>query len=137
MNDSFAAVALYAGLNAILLVILSINAGIRRSGPNIQPGTFGEGALTRAIRAHGNFTENAPLALLLLVALALTNTAALPIHVLGATFTFGRVIQAIGMMRAKHPNVIRFIGNILTWLVLLGGGALCVLRFIEATGLMA
>lgn len=136
MNDSFAAVALYAGLNAILLVILSINAGIRRGGATIQPGTFGEGALTRAIRAHGNFTENAPLALLLLVALALTNTAALPIHVLGATFTFGRIVQAFGMMRAKHPNILRFIGNIFTWLVLLGGGGLCILRFIEASGPM-
>ena len=134
MNNSFAAVALYAGLNAFLLVILSINAGIRRSGANIQPGAFGEGALTRAIRAHGNFTENAPLALLLLVALALTNTAAIPIHVLGATFTFGRIIQAFGMMRAKHPNILRFIGNILTWLVLLGGGGLCILRFVEAAG---
>ena len=135
MTDSFAAVALYAGLNAFWLVIPAINAGIRRSGATIQPGTFGEGALTRAIRAHGNFIENAPLALLLLVALALTNTAALPIHVLGATFTFGRVVQAIGMMRAKHPNVIRFIGNVLTWLVLLAGGRLCVMRFLEAAGL--
>jgi len=136
MNDSFAAVALYAGLNAVLLVVLAINAGIRRSGDAIQPGTMGEGALTRAIRAHGNYTENAPLALIVLVALALTNTAALPIHVLGATFTIGRVAHAFGMMNPKHPNVLRFIGNIMTWLALLGGGSLCLLRFAEAAGVV-
>lgn len=134
MNDSFAAVALYAGLNAALLVVLAINAGIRRSGDSIQPGTMGEGALTRAIRAHGNYTENAPIALIVLVALALTNTAALPIHVLGATLTIGRIAHAFGMMNPKHPNVLRFIGNIMTWLALLGGGGLCVLRFAEAAG---
>lgn len=133
MDDSFAALALYAGLNAILLVALAINAGIRRAPQNaIQPGAMGEGALTRAIRAHGNFTENAPLALIVLAGLALTNTAALPIHVLGATFTIGRVAHAFGMMQAKHPNALRFIGNVLTWLALLGGGALCLLRFAEA-----
>lgn len=131
MNDSFAALALYAALNAILLVVLAINAGARRSGQNIQPGMMGDGALTRAIRAHANFTENAPLALLLLAALALTNTAALPIHVLGAAFTFGRVVHALGMMQPTHPNALRFIGNILTWLVLLGGAGLCLLRFFE------
>lgn len=131
MNDSFAAVALYAGLNTILLVALTINAGARRSGAAIQPGVMGEGALTRAIRAHGNFTENAPIALILLAALALTNTAALPIHVLGATFTFARILHALGMMNPKHPNALRFIGNILTWLVLLGGAGLCLLRFFE------
>jgi hypothetical protein len=34
-------------------------------------------------------------------------------------------------MRAKHPNALRFAGNLLTWLVLLGGGGLCLLRFSE------
>ena len=111
MDDSFAAVALYAGLNAVLLVVLAINAGVRRRGEHIQPGQMGDGALTRAIRAHGNFTENAPLALLLLTALALTNTAALPIHALGVTFFAGRIAHALGMMRAQHPNALRFIGN--------------------------
>lgn len=133
MNESFAAVALYAGLNAILLVVLAINAGIRRAPQNaIQPGMMGEGDLTRAIRAHGNFAENAPLALILLTALALTNTAALPIHILGGTFTFARIAHALGMMQPKHPNALRFIGNVLTWLVLLGSAALCFLRFAEA-----
>lgn len=35
------------------------------------------------------------------------------------------------MMQAKHPNALRFVGNVGTWLALLGGGGLCLLRFIE------
>lgn len=132
MNDSFAALALYAGLNALLLVVLAINAGARRGAQKaFEPGAIGDATLTRAIRAHANFAENAPLALILLVALVLTDTATLPIHVLGATFTLARVSHALGMMRAKHPNLLRFIGNVFTWLVLLGGGLLCLLRFFE------
>lgn len=132
-DDPFAALALYVGLNALLLLALSLNVGLRRGGQNaIEPGATGDGVLTRAIRAHGNFTENAPIVLLMLAALALANTAALPIHVLGAAFTLARVFHALGMMQAKHPNALRFIGNIVTFLVLLGGGALCILRFIEA-----
>lgn len=111
MDDAFAVVALYTGLNAILLVVLAINTGIRRAPQNaIEPGAMGDGALTRAIRAHANFTENAPLALLLLIALALTTTAPLPIHIFGATFTFARVLHAIGMMQTKHPNALRLAG---------------------------
>lgn len=134
MDDSFAALALYAGLNALLLVALAVNTGLRRSGAAIEPGAMGDGGLTRAIRAHGNFTENTPLLLAVLAALALTNTAALAIHVLGAAFTIGRVAHAFGMMQTKHPNVLRFIGMVLTWLTLLGGGVLCLLRFAEALG---
>ena len=88
--------------------------------------------LTRAIRAHANFAEYAPLALLMLATLALTNTAALPIHVLGVALTLGRALHAVGMMRERHPNVLRFTGSLLTVLVLSLGGVLCLLRFYEA-----
>lgn len=92
MTESFGAVALYAALNAALLVVLAINAGARRGAQRaIELGAVGDGTLTRAIRAHANFTENAPIALLLLVALAATNTAPLPIHVLGGSFLVARM----------------------------------------------
>jgi uncharacterized membrane protein YecN with MAPEG domain len=133
MDSSFAAVALYAGLNALILLVLAYNVGSRRGAQNaLDPGATGDAALTRAIRAHANFAEYAPVALITLVALALTDTAALSIHVIGGAFTFGRVLHAIGMMRKTHPNAIRFAGNLITGLVLLGGGGLCLLRFYQA-----
>jgi uncharacterized membrane protein YecN with MAPEG domain len=133
MNDSFAAVGLYVGLNALILLVLAYNVGSRRGAQNaLDPGATGDAVLTRAIRAHANFAEYAPVALIILVALALTDTGALPIHIIGAAFTIGRVLHAFGMMRKTHPNAVRFAGNLITGLVLLGGGALCLLRFYEA-----
>lgn len=123
-------VAFYIGLNALLLLALAYNVGSRRGAQNaLEPGATGDAALTRAVRAHANFAEYAPLVLLLLAALAWLGQPALVLHAFGAGFTGGRVLHAFGMMRDKHPNALRFIGNLTTGLSLLVGGGLCVLRF--------
>ena len=124
-DEGIAIVAFYAGLNALLLLALAYNVGSRRGAQDqLQPGDMGDAVLTRAIRAHGNYAEYAPIVLLLLLMLALLGFERLWLHVYGAAFTAGRVIGAIGMMRAKHPNALRFIGNLVTGLALLvGGGA--------------
>ncbi len=133
MDDSYAALALYAGVAAIILLALTINVGARRGAQRaVEPGHMGDGSLTRAIRAHANFTEYTPMVLAMLAILALNRTAALPIHLLGAPFMFGRVLHAFGMMGQKHPTLGRLVGNMITMLVLLIGGGLCLLRFYEA-----
>ena len=122
-EQRLATVALYVGLNAILLLVLAYNVGSRRGAQNqLQPGDMGDAALTRAIRAHANFAEHAPLVMLLLLMLALLGFEPIWLHVYGAVFTAGRVIGAVGMMRPKHPNALRFTGNAATGLALLGGG---------------
>ena len=123
MEAGLAIFAFYAGLNALLLLVLAYNVGSRRGAQNqLQPGDMGDAMLTRAIRAHANFAEHAPLVLLLLLVLALLGVQPLWLHVYGATFTFGRAIGAFGMMREKHPNALRFTGNLATGLALLVGG---------------
>ena len=124
MDARLAIFAFYAGLNALLLLVLAYNVGSRRGTQNqLQPGDMGDRMLTRAIRAHANFAEHAPLVLLLLLVLALLGVQPLWLHVYGATFTIGRVIGAFGMMRDKHPNALRFTGNLATGLALLVGGS--------------
>ncbi len=125
MESAIAIAALYIGLNALLLLVLAYNVGSRRSAQNqLQPGDTGDAMLIRAIRAHGNFAEHAPLVLLLLLMLALLGFEPLWLHIYGGVFTAGRVVGAFGMMRDKHPNALRFIGNLVTGLaLLLGGGA--------------
>ncbi len=62
---------LYAALAAVILIVLSLRViGARRS----RRVAIGDGAdedLARRIRAHGNFTEYAPLALVLILLLEL------------------------------------------------------------------
>ncbi len=120
-----ATVALYIGLNALLLLALAYLVGSTRGAQGqLQPGDMGDAKLTRAIRAHGNYAEYAPTVLLILAALGWLGARDLWLHIIGASFTMGRVIGAVGMMQPNHPNALRFIGNLVTGLVLLvGGGA--------------
>ena len=64
------------------------------------------------IRAHGNFTENAPLLLIGLFALASLSASPIALHIFGALFTIGRVLHAMGM--AKVFNQGRLVGTLAT-----------------------
>jgi uncharacterized membrane protein YecN with MAPEG domain len=110
------------GCPGFLLLALAINVGSRRGAQDqLQPGDMGDATLTRAIRAHANFAEHAPIVLLLLLVMALLQFPVLWLHIFGALFTGGRVVGAIGMMRREHPNALRFTGNLATGLALLTG----------------
>ncbi len=125
-NEGLAIAAVYLALNAILLFVLALNVGLRRGAQKqLQPGDMGDARLTRAIRAHANFAEYAPLVMLMLAAMAMLGAPVLWLHVIGGGFTAGRVAHAFGMMADKHPNAVRFVGNLTTGLALLLGAAAC------------
>jgi uncharacterized membrane protein YecN with MAPEG domain len=120
--------ALYAALNGLLMFALALNVGLRRGAQKqLQPGDVGDASLVRAIRAHANFAEYAPLVLLLLLGMALLDAPEAWLHLLGGVFTIGRIFHVLGMTRETHPNAIRFIGNLTTGLSLLFGGFGCLL----------
>jgi len=120
-------VAIYAAVNALLLLGLSYNVGRHRARTDsLVPGAMGDDVLVRAIRAHGNASEYIPLAIVMLLILALLPAPVALLHGLGAVFTLGRIAQAFGMTREKHPNAIRFTGNLLTGLVYLAGAMACI-----------
>lgn len=126
MTDGIGITAIYAGLNGLLLLVLSYNVGRHRARTNaLAPGATGDDVLTRAVRAHGNAAEYMPLAIVMILILALLSAPALLLHGLGAGFTAGRVAHAFGMTRTKHPNAVRFIGNLCTGLVYLVGSIAC------------
>jgi len=120
-------VAVYTAANALLLLVLSWNVGQHRARTNaLTPGAMGDASLVRAIRAHGNASEYMPLAMIMLLLLALLQAPLPLLHSLGAVFTVGRIVQAIGMAQEEHPNAIRFTGNLFTGLVYLSGAIACI-----------
>lgn len=126
MEKGVSIVAIYAALNSLLLLALSYNVGRHRARTDsLEPGAMGDAILVRAIRAHGNASEYMPLAMVMLLILALLSTPMALLHALGSMFTAGRVAQAAGMVRSKHPNAIRFTGNLFTGLVYLAGSLAC------------
>ena len=126
MDERVEVAILYVALNALLMFALALNVGLRRGAQKqLQPGDTGDPLLTRAIRAHANFAEYASLVLLLLLGMALLGAAELWLHLFGGIFTAGRVLHALGMMRERHPNAVRFLGNLVTGLALLLGAGSC------------
>ena len=112
----------YAALLTLVLMGLSVRVVFLRRRHHVGIGAGGHPELQRAIRAHANFCEYVPLALLLLV--LLEAAAAVPagvLHVLGLALVAGRIAHAIGLNRSPGTSAGRFIGTLLTWLMLLAG----------------
>ena len=109
--------ALYASLLAIWLVFLSFRVIALRGSPvfaflNIN--TDDEEMLQRAIRAHGNLTEYAPMMLILIYLLEQSSAESSMLHALGLAFLVGRLMHGIcfGFMRSSMP--LRIGGTALT-----------------------
>ena len=94
---TFQIVALYIALAFILNAELLLRVGRGRLSKGINLGDGGDEDMNLRIRAHGNFTENAPLLLLGLLAVAFMNGSPVMLHVLGIAIVGGRVLHAMGM----------------------------------------
>ena len=120
----FQIVAFYVALNLLLAPILMLRVGGKRIKKKINLGDGGDPMLLSRIRAHGNFTENAPLLLIGLMALAQVssshNFAFIPIalHSFGILITLGRVLHAHGMSSKNGKG--RIYGTVMTLLCYLG-----------------
>lgn len=114
----FQIAALYIALNMILAPILMFRVGQVRMSKDINLGDGGDDLMYARIRAHGNFTENAPLALLGLIGLAMLDAHPIALHIFGAAFFIGRILHAMGM--AKTFSQGRLVGTLLTLLTFFG-----------------
>ncbi|WP_371396007.1 MAPEG family protein [Fretibacter rubidus] len=122
----FQIVALYVALNLLIAPFLMFRVGGQRIAKKVNLGDGGDPILFARIRAHGNFTENAPLLLIGLLALAMVSNvhsfAIVPIvlHGFGLAITLGRIAHAFGMSEKGKSGKGRFIGTILTMLSYVG-----------------
>ena len=116
--------ALYCSLLAIWLFILSIRVIGLRGNPAfafIAQGSGDEDLLQRAIRAHGNLTEYAPMMLIVLYLLETSGAESNALHLLGGSFLIGRLMHGIGMGFMRSSMLLRVGGTALTLFPLLGG----------------
>jgi uncharacterized membrane protein YecN with MAPEG domain len=115
------AAALWAGLNLILMLVLSVRVVRIRRGRRIGLGHGESPDLERAIRAFGNASEYVPAALVALALLAVLGAPPGLVHALGLTFTVGRIFHAVGLSRSGGASLPRTVGVLATWLVYLTG----------------
>lgn len=112
-------VPIYAAVLALLFVALSFRTlGLRRR-LRIAVGDGGNQTMLRATRAHANFAEYAPLALLLLYFVESAGMRSWVVHVLCMTLVLGRCSHAYGVSQVDENFVFRVVGMSLTFAVLI------------------
>ena len=112
----FPMLALYAAINALIMLVLGILVVRARVRTQTEIGDGANPAMMDAVRAHANNTEYVPLALLLMLILIPLRANAMVIHAVGATLTIGRILHAIGLSRSVGTSLPRLLGMVLTWL---------------------
>lgn len=109
----------------ILCAVLSILVSAARARTKVMIGD-GDGAaemkpLLYASRAHGNFIEHVPIALILLGGIEVSGASRLLCEIFAGLLILARLMHATGIHRPA-PNVLRAGGALLTWLVMFGLG---------------
>ena len=115
--------ALYAGLLALVYVIISGWVIRVRVQQKVFAGDNGDPVMANAMRVHANFAEYVPLALILLFLAEMQGAPALALHAIGAMLLLARIMHALGMASLPHKSPLRGGGAVLTFVVLLVGGA--------------
>lgn len=116
-TPALAAVSLYAGLNMLILLALSVATIRQRLKLHVVIGDGGHAALARAMRGHGNAAETMPMTLLLLALAALVGAPASALHVLGVMLTVGRALHGWHFTHDGAPMWQRQWGMVLTLIV--------------------
>jgi uncharacterized protein len=121
---------LFAGLCALMQCWLTALVIVRRvqSGVSLMDG--GDAALTRRIRAHANFAETVPMALVLMLLLEMGGLAATWLWLFGLALITGRVLHVCGLL-IPGLRWCRLSGMVLTLGVLSIQAVLCIGLFLR------
>jgi uncharacterized protein len=116
---------LFAGLCALFQCVLTGLVIVRRAQSGVSLMDGGDERLLMRIRAHGNFTETVPMALLLMAFLEQGGLAAIWLWAFGISLLMGRALHAWGLL-THDAGWSRRGGMVLTVAVLSIGGASCI-----------
>jgi hypothetical protein len=104
----------YAAILAILFFFLSVRTLRVRRQAQVAVGDGGNVRLLRAMRAHANFAEYTPIALLLIAFMELGGLSHVLVHVHCLALLAGRCSHAFGVSQIKEDFRFRVVGMTLT-----------------------
>ncbi len=115
--------AFFAGMYALIYVALSFYVIARRYDLKLAVGDAADPSIIRRIRAHANFSEYVPLALVLMVINELNGTSKILLICIGIALTIGRLSHAYSLLFIEPANNgkvnFRQIGMVSTFLVII------------------
>ena len=121
---------IYAGLLAILLIVLSARVIVYRRANRLSLGDEGDRSLLKRMRAQANCAEYAPIGLLLLALLDLQSAPIWALHVLGLMLLAGRCLHAFGFSASPPVMGGRVGGMALTLTMILISAVWLIVLFI-------
>lgn len=115
--------ALYVAILGFLGAGLTINVIVNRVHYKVDGGDGGVAKLAQAIRAHANFVEQAPLALIIIAFAEASGTNTLIVHILGMALVAARLASAYALNRSLAQSPLRQFGGGVSILVVVAGAA--------------
>ena len=107
INATSLATAPYAAILGILGAVLTINVILNRVRSGVQAGDGGVAALAQAIRAQGNFIEQAPIALIVIALVEISGARGWVVQILGAALVAARFASAYALNRSLAQTPLR------------------------------
>ena len=108
----------YIAILGLLAALHTVRVILNRVRSGVNAGDGGDIGLTRAIRAHGNFVEQAPIALILIATAEITGARSLTITVLCLALLAARLASAMALSRSVDQSGLRQFSGGLSILVL-------------------
>ena len=109
----------YLAILALYAIILGAIVSIHRAKSGISILHGDDNTLAEKMRRHGNFTENVPLALLLMAVAEIQGLSSTWLHAAGILLLASRIIHPMGIQFENPRNVLRGIGSSGTLLAML------------------
>lgn len=110
---------LYAGLLTLIYLALAGYIIRLRWKHRVGLGTGEAEELKVAVRMHGNFIEYVPLALVLFAVMEVQHAQPALLHGLGIALVIARACHALGLLRSVGVSLLRTVGVLTTFAVLL------------------
>jgi len=120
--------AVYAAVLGLLAAMLTVRVIVNRVRLAVESGDGARPAMSQAIRAHANFAEHAPFALLLIALGEAVGAPAGAVHGLGAALVAARLASAWGLSHSLGPTPPRQAGAGLTIVVMVAASLLILYR---------
>jgi uncharacterized protein len=111
--------AIYTAILGLFAALLTVNVIVNRVRAKVDIADGGVAGLAQAIRAHANFAEQAPLALIVIAFAETLGTRAWLVHVFGVALVLARLASAIGLNRTLQQSPPRQLGASVTALVVI------------------
>jgi uncharacterized protein len=119
--------AFFAAILGLLGALLTANVIVNRVRARVDAGDGGVARLAQVIRAHANFAEQAPLALIVIGLAEASGARALVIQLLGVALLAARLASAYGLNRSLAQSPLRQFGGGVSVLVAIAAAVVALL----------